>query len=396
MDEILDLILYENENSRLDFKREEYKKENYFAFLKDVISMANANPNQDSYIILGLKPVDSEDRGFVGIPGQLTDAATYQQLVQENVEPEINIDYFPLKHEGYTFGVFKISNCIDPPYLMKKDFGKLYKGDGFIRRGSSQGRLLRRDFDRYFESKLARSYFSGEVEFTITNKYGENKIVLIDSDKIVRPSMIKKEKILDKKKQEKQSFSMLGVPYFDTSAMIVLSTWHLGGGAIPYENRDIETLEENLKSVGKTYYEEDCYEIFEKNSNMVNISLFNSGDVYIEDATLVLKIPKITGIYVVDRIFENPDSTSGPKTMESLQYPEVKVEGDFYVIKGSIGNVKHKLNQDAFSSKVRLFATTKVNVETFTAEVELFAKNLKTSIKKEILVRAELVDEGAA
>ena len=56
MEELLDLILYENENTRLDFKRDEYKKEDYSSFLKDVISMANAFSTQDRFIIIGLKP----------------------------------------------------------------------------------------------------------------------------------------------------------------------------------------------------------------------------------------------------------------------------------------------------------------------------------------------------
>lgn len=43
MEELLDLILFENENTRLDFKRDEYKKEDYSSFLKDVLKRCSFN-----------------------------------------------------------------------------------------------------------------------------------------------------------------------------------------------------------------------------------------------------------------------------------------------------------------------------------------------------------------
>ena len=50
---LIDLILYENENTNLDFKKVEYRKENYEEFLKDIISFANANSKGIKYIIIG-------------------------------------------------------------------------------------------------------------------------------------------------------------------------------------------------------------------------------------------------------------------------------------------------------------------------------------------------------
>src|SRR5690554_2160822 len=164
MEDLLDLILYENENTRLDFKRDEYKKEDFVPLLKDVLSMANAFSSQDKFIIIGLKPISPDERGLKGIDGELTDAATFQQLVHENIEPEIAIDYFPFPLENIKLGVIKISNCNNPPYLMKKDYGngkrKLFKGEGFVRKGTHQTRLTRSDFDRHFKNRLDDNYFN--------------------------------------------------------------------------------------------------------------------------------------------------------------------------------------------------------------------------------------------
>lgn len=45
-----EMIEYENENTNLDFKREEYAKEKYNDLIKDVMSMANSPTNQPKAI----------------------------------------------------------------------------------------------------------------------------------------------------------------------------------------------------------------------------------------------------------------------------------------------------------------------------------------------------------
>ena len=154
MNELDDLIMFENENTRLDFKLTEYTKPEYSALLKDIISMANANTSESRYLIIGLKPKSNGDRGIIGIQNELTDPSTYQQLIIENIEPELYVEYSAYRFEDKIMGVFKIQNCINQPYLMKKDYGdnknKLRKGDGFIRKGTHQTRIMRADFDSFY------------------------------------------------------------------------------------------------------------------------------------------------------------------------------------------------------------------------------------------------------
>ena len=209
MDELLDLILYENENTRLDFKRDEYKKDDYVSLLKDVLSMANAFSEQERFIIIGLKPKSIDDRGLKGINGNLTDAATFQQLVYENIEPELSIDYFSMFIEETQLGIIKISNCINPPYLMKKDYGnekqKLFKGEGFIRKGTHQTRLVRADFDKYIQNKVDEKYFNDDIKITFIANNLKNQIELVSFEDIQRPSQIQKEKILTILEKKKES-----------------------------------------------------------------------------------------------------------------------------------------------------------------------------------------------
>lgn len=392
MREILELILFENENTRLDFKRDEYRKENYSAYLKDIVSMANAFTNEERYIIIGLKPKSINDRGFVGITGTITDSATFQQLVYENIEPEISIEYFSFLCENHQFGIFKISNCNNPPYLMKKDYGneknKLFRGEGFIRKGTHQTRLTRKDFDRYLDQKIDNNYFNEDVEFVFTSNNRINELKLICKSDIERPSQIKKrkiERILKEKKEIQEQNKKLRLTVVDFSSIMNVNS--ILSGTSTYEQRDIPTLEKNLQSVEQTYFEHDCYEYFEKNANKFNISIFNKGHNYIEDASILLKIPNLEGLHVMNQIYTDPEINPINRTsFLSMDYPKVTENEDFYLIEDSIGNIKHQMSQDAFSTQIRIFTSTEIKIKTLTINCELFAKNIKSSIKKEIII----------
>ena len=265
MNELDDLIMFENENTRLDFKLTEYTKPEYSALLKDIISMANANTSESRYLIIGLKPKSNGDRGIIGIQNELTDPSTYQQLIIENIEPELYVEYSAYRFEDKIMGVFKIQNCINQPYLMKKDYGdnknKLRKGDGFIRKGTHQTRIMRADFDSFYESRANLGFFSGEILIGFKGTNYSDKLELKALSNLNFPSEIQKAKIisiLNKKKEEKKKLEKFGIEdsVTDFGNILARSLVPFGGG-IPYENRDIETLEKNLKNVTDTYREEN-------------------------------------------------------------------------------------------------------------------------------------------
>lgn len=395
MEELLDLILFENENTRLDFKRDEYKKEDYSSFLKDVLSMANAFSTQERFIIIGLKPKSIEDRGIKGINGELTDSATFQQLVHENIEPELSLEYFPFQIEKTKLGIIRISNCNNPPYLMKKEYGngkqKLFKGEGFIRKGTHQTRLVRSDFDKYMQNRVNEKYFNDDIEITFVAGHLKNQIQLVSFEDIQRPSQIQKEKIqiiLDEKRKEKEKYKGLGMKDFDFDSLSNSMSYMnatLTGSGVPYRSRSIKTLEENLKNVERTYYKNDLYEIFEKNSAKCNITIFNLGYKYIEEASIILKIPKLDGLAIVDQVYSDPDNSTG--YLGGINYPEVTKDEKYYIIKDDVGDIKHQLNQEIFKIPLRIFASQKITQKSFIIYCELFAKNIKTSIRKDLEIK---------
>ncbi|MDU4959076.1 MAG: ATP-binding protein [Sporomusaceae bacterium] len=149
-----DIIKYEQENTYIDFKKCQYVKEKNQDLIKDIMAMANANYNGEKYIIVGVKSVPGNENALVGIDDDVNDDAEYQQIIYENIEPQIKFSYFSedicCKKVAY-FIIYQDNT--DRPYMMRKDFGKLTKGDSFKRIGSSQVRLVRHDLDTIYSDR---------------------------------------------------------------------------------------------------------------------------------------------------------------------------------------------------------------------------------------------------
>lgn len=178
MSELESIIKYDREGTKLDFKREQYRKEKYKDLIKDIMAMANATREGKRYIITGVKDLPSGDKEYFPIPKEdFVDQATYQQVLRENVEPSIDFSYYPVEVDGNWVGVCEIDNCNNPPYMMKKDFNGLSKGDCFVRKGSQQEKMTRRDLDEIlaFRSKFQ---FNGKIAVGF-NRFLEHHLLCI-------------------------------------------------------------------------------------------------------------------------------------------------------------------------------------------------------------------------
>ena len=188
------LIRYEREGTNLDFKREQYHKEKYQDLLKDIMSMANTPIEGKSYIIVGVKDKPDGTKEFHPIPKEeIVDQANYQQIVRENIEPNVNFSYYSFDFDGYLLGIIEIDKCDNPPYMMKKDYKTLKKGDCFIRRGSQQERLTRRDLDEILQLK-SHIYFNDKISIGF-NKEFNRKLTIKAVRDLKFPSKAAKEKI---------------------------------------------------------------------------------------------------------------------------------------------------------------------------------------------------------
>ena len=375
-----DLIRYENESKYLDFKSIPYKREKFNDFIKDIMSMANADIECDRYIITGVKTKPGCEKEFLGIEAtDFLDSATYQQVISDNIEPVINLECFIYSLNGKNHGIFKISKCFDPPYLMKKDYGpSLKKGDGYIRIGDHQRKLERQDIDRIFNKRMSEKLFDGVVEIKFLEN-NDNQLHLSSLKNFEFPSNKMAEKIKKILENRKQN------PFVESNNLFALPVATFG--SLPYEQRTTKDLEKNLTAVHRTYADEDAYELFEVNSHKINLLVENKGHQYIEDATIEMEIPKIDGVLIADQIYPKPQHQSSPfavaqvsTNFNNIYYPAVKEEKDSFIISKTIGNIKHQIPTNVFPEPIRLVCGSKASGETIEIKCKIYAKNLSQPV----------------
>lgn len=384
-----EIIEFENENTELDFKAIQYQKIKFEDLLKDLISMANAKTNNERYIILGVKLNANGTRAILGIENDLIDEATYQQLVNNNIEPELHFEYFQYEFLNKKIGVFKIYDCLNPPYMMKKDFGKLKIGESFIRKGSHQTRLTRKDIDYFIEKKMSENYFNGKIEtyFEDRNQKFIKLKILTDGEYPSGKAIKKIQKILQEKKKKLEDTNGMLINFFDQDFPMI--------GGTPYKNRSIKTLEENLKNIEETYREDDLHYLFEVKSHKLNFSILNNDVEYLEDASIEIKIQK-EGLYIAEKIFSKPDNSNNiyltnytptNASWESIHYPKVSETENEYVIFQNIGDLKHQIEQKALSVDLRIVLNPKIANQERIFKIKIFGKNLKNPIENELIIK---------
>jgi len=140
MNNDIEKLLYEEEGSTLDFKREQYPldstDENQKSeLLKDILAFANAWRRSDAYILVGVEEVKGGKSIVHGITYDLDDAKL-QQFVNSKTQRPVTFEYKSTPLEGKYVGVITVPLQTRPIYL-KKDYGKLKANVVYLRRGSS-------------------------------------------------------------------------------------------------------------------------------------------------------------------------------------------------------------------------------------------------------------------
>lgn len=383
-----DIIEFENENTELDFKAIQYQKVKFEDLLKDLISMANAKSDDDKYIIVGVKLLGNGKRDILGITEDFIDEATYQQLTHNNIEPELNFSYFSYQFQNKTLGVFKIFNSNDRPYMMKKDFGRLKIGEAFIRKGSHQTRLTRKDFDFYTEKKITEKRFTGKIH-TFFDRLNQKSItlnVLSNGDYPSDKAAEKIKKILLEKKEKLKKTEGMFVSFLDQEIPIL--------GGTPFKNRSIKTLEENLENVAETYRDDDLHYLFEIKAHKFNFRVLNDDTEYLEDASIELKIDK-EGLYIADKIYSKPNNSNSflhlnytpiPPSWENINYPKVIENETEYVIFEDLGSLKHQISENALKIDLRIAINPKIIQTEKLVKIRIFGKNLSKPIEDQLVI----------
>lgn len=133
---VKNLLAHNDENSFYDKKRfiSIGEKEGKAKFLKHVCALANSNPKNNSFIVIG---VEDEDNKIVGV--DFFDDSKIQNLVNAYLDnpPLISYENIPFPHlpEGKVVGLVTIKS-IGKLCSLRKNIWKYYGGSVFFREGS--------------------------------------------------------------------------------------------------------------------------------------------------------------------------------------------------------------------------------------------------------------------
>ncbi|HVS37270.1 MAG TPA: ATP-binding protein [Gemmataceae bacterium] len=139
---IFERLLYEEESTTLDFKRDQYpfvkaSDDEKSELLKDILGFANAWRRSEAYILIGVEDVRGGRGNVVGIRhSDHLDDHSLQQFVNNLINRPLLFHYQAFGIEGKQVGIIRVEQQVRPVYL-KRDYGKLQKEKVYVRRGSS-------------------------------------------------------------------------------------------------------------------------------------------------------------------------------------------------------------------------------------------------------------------
>lgn len=200
--QIINLIISQDENDQVDFKKEYYSKEKKYDLIKDIVSFANNIKPKDKYIVFG---VENFTWNVLGIDrASLPDISEINNLLHSYVEPFIDVELGYLDYQGVTIGFIRIPHHdLNRPYVISKEYNKnkgvfLRKGEIYTRKGATNFIAERSDLDCIYHNKgtldinlytkelsfsniriNGNSYLTGQVRCIIQNN--TPKTIVIDS-----------------------------------------------------------------------------------------------------------------------------------------------------------------------------------------------------------------------
>lgn len=138
--QLVQSLLFEEESTTLDFKRDQYKFEGATDFekselLKDILAFANAFRRTDAFVVVGVKDQKGQGKSVVGID-ELLDDAQLQQFVNSKTQRPVSFSYRNITFRETNIAILQIP-VQERPFYLTKDYGKLRKNVVYIRRGSA-------------------------------------------------------------------------------------------------------------------------------------------------------------------------------------------------------------------------------------------------------------------
>lgn len=375
----------EDESVTLDFKKEVYGREKNGEFLKDVAAFANALSNDlYRYIVIGVKDQNGMKEYFNVDRNDVGDVSNYQQLIDQNIEPNIPINIKYVNIEENELAVFEIGPCDNPPYVIKKDYQQNKQGIIYIRNGTSTRFAKRQELDLMYQRRQKVQQSDILVGF---NELIESSIELraLDSKEIKNSPSNKRKREIEHEINYRKSPS-----YTETHKMFrsFNTTNRLLGNEIPLSSADDSELQQMLLDVKRDYRKNDDYYFFEEVGNHFNLFIHNQGAEPLNDCTIKLKVPIKDGLRIASDIYEDPADFSyfTRYSSEPSNYPYVEKKDTMYIITENFKTIKHKLPTKVFLEDIRIIFLPSFKDTLLTIQYEIYADNYPDVISGDLSI----------
>ncbi|HLF11233.1 MAG TPA: hypothetical protein VJA26_08455 [Gammaproteobacteria bacterium] len=387
MSKLEDLVLFESANSALAFREHAYAPAEIPVMLQDVLALANAEVNGPRFLFLGVRDIVGGKRTLPGLsPAVVGDMKrALPPLLARAIEPPFKIALRAMTVKHATIGLLCLSECENPPYLLRKSVAGLAAGAGWVRRGTQNLPLLRTDLQRMFEQKLASSAAPINLRVGFAGKTPQEEIALPVLHLEGLPSAIaarKLRKMLEAKESAKQ---ILGKTQ---SQFVRLVHAQVFGADQAYESHSDESLRMLIGKAEQEYRAADEHYEFEIRAHKLSLLLCNSSNAALESVTLRLKLPRIPGIGVAEKLYSVTGSESNGA------YPLVSTSTRTIRIQAEIGGVAPGAIVPVFKQAPRLWAREAAVGKSIPVDYTLHARQLREPLRDTLIIR--IVESAAS
>jgi len=380
MESIDELIKYNQEGEFLEFKLVEYRDEIRANLIKDVMALANAFHQGDRYLIIGLKK-EGDDIRFNPIEKREDDAGI-QQFIHQNIFPELSISYTLYKYEGNALALLTIKNPTDQPYSAIKSLNNksgvvIRQNEMYIKKGSHQLLMSRRDLDRIYQQKYKANGLEGKIELVFEN--GKKEIEIECVRNIQKPSQLEKRKIENEINSQEDLLNRSPREYLEKVSQRTRSSQS-------YDQMDLPELKRQLASIERTYETEDRHYLYETRAYKLNLTVLNHGDKYLESVLLILSIADIEGLKVINYIAPMLHQVVIPANRPTYNYPKVEYQNGQTIVTQELKEVRHHFPTTCFETALRVFAGEALGKKMVRVKAKIIAANLNTPQEYELIV----------
>lgn len=351
MRNLQDLIQFKSADSALSFRERPYGRGEHAELLCDVIALANAMAAGPRFLCLGVNNRTASARTFPGVSPRVWNRTkeVLPRLIEQAIEPQLGISLREVTVREALVGVICLDSCNEQPYLFSRRVSSLISpGSGWIRRGTEQHPLLRKDLQRIFEARFRDVGTSPDVRVGFPGRVPREEVTLSVLPLDALPSALVARGLAKKLDSRRLSKAVLG----RTDSQIArLVHAQVSNEAQAYQSHGTTTLRQMLREVPQEYEAVDGHYQFETRTHKVNLQVENLTDSALSNLVLVLKIPRVEGFGVVEQIHAAPGELVSPQD----RYPLVDSGPRVVTVHAGGISVPKGATVDAFREPLRLY-----------------------------------------